>query len=355
MFDQFRVADAPPTVSTANKANRFGSEDLEIIRGINKSKPEAALTLPSITIVDNSPIQPTVRKVDDDAVVTQRDEEIVGIKYKDGQSRRFSWDNGELTKIQNPHGTELTKTSDGKWITEKNTDAGIINVQVDKSGRVSYEDTKKGEFIVIGTKGKAEKVDLPGDVAAYPDNNHRQAAVERIDKILDKKHLTEGGVATISDMHKLGLDDVDIWHGSYVSVQGDGGALYRKWSQLKEAHERDSSHEHIGQQYQLELGVGDGVVLFGIGPDGNTFFQVEHHASHEPSLTGAFGEVSRRVPSNVGNWLHGDFTFNDDHGRDKNLFDKIHQNIGKLGISPYIDKNPLIVGWHPNLQSQNYA
>ncbi len=354
MFDQIRVADST-NLSVGNKSNGLGSEDLELIRTINKSKHETALSLPGFSIVDQNPVQATVRKVDDDAVVTEKEDEIVGIKYKNGQSRRFGWENGNLTSIHNPDGTEFTKTSDGKWITEKNTDAAIANVHLDKSGRLSYEDTNKGEFIVIGTKGKSENVDLPGDVAAYPDATHRQAAVDRIHKILDGKQLTPGGIATLSDMHKLGLDDVDIWHGSYVSVQGDAGALYKSWSQLPGAQKRDSSHAHIGQQYQLELGVGDGVVLFGIGPDGNTFFQVEHHASHEPSLTSALGEVSRRVPSNVGNWLSGDFTFDDDHGRDKKLFDKIHQNIGKLGISPYIDKNPLPVGWHPNVVDPNYA
>lgn len=351
MFDQIRVADAA-NLSIASNADTLGSEDLNLVRKINKSKSETLSMLPPITIVDNNPAQPTVRKVEDDAVVMQKDDDVLGIKYKNGQSRKFGWENGEVTSIHNPDGTEFTKTSDGNWINGKGSDAAITNVRVDKSGRLSYEDTKNGDLVVIGTNGKTDKVDLPDDFSTYPDNNHRQGEVDRITKILAEENLTKSGLTTVADMHKLGLDEVDIWHGSYVSVSGDAGSLYQKWSQLPGAHKRDSSHEHIGQQYQIDLGVGDGVVLFGIGPDGNTFFQVEHHASHEFTASSVITQGFGRT---FGNWFSGEFTLDDDHGRDKKLFDKIHQNIGKLGISPYIDKNPLKVDWHPNFEAQNYA
>jgi hypothetical protein len=123
----------------------------------------------------------------------------------------------------------------------------------------------------------------------------------------------------LDDMKKLGLDNVEIWYGSNVQLNGenehsgDGGALYRKWSQLPGIASRVSSHQHLGQEYQIQTGYENSALLFGCDPQGNTYFQVEHN-----------------------------YAGCAEHGQDFNLYNKIRQNIGAVGVSPHTDKDPIV-------------
>ena len=162
---------------------------------------------------------------------------------------------------------------------------------------------------------------LPKDLDTYPTSNADRNADNLRLADLNKK-LPENSFSSVmlKDMQALGLDNVDIWYGSHVQLNGtngasgDGGALYRKWSQLPGIFPRESSHAHKGQEYQIRTGSKNSALLFGCTPEGNTFFQTEHNFAGGP-----------------------------EHGEDYDLYKLLKQNIGAEGISPHTDKNPLIL------------
>jgi hypothetical protein len=194
--------------------------------------------------------------------------------------------------------------------------------------------------------------DLGMDATYYPEPAQQPGEVARISDLLKKKPLSGEGAEIVQDLHKLGVNDVDIWHGSYIAVTGrdgkggDGGELYKKWAALDGASKRGSSHESSAQQYQIAMGPGDSVILFGKTPEGNTWFQLERHKAINMDEIGDIpDQIKGRVLANAGKWLHGDFTLDDAHGRDKALYDKIHQNIGPFGVSPYSEANPIRIAF----------
>lgn len=155
-----------------------------------------------------------------------------------------------------------------------------------------------------------------------PARQQTDAALDQLNKGLPNGDFKN---TVLPDLQALGLDNVDIWYGSQVRMDGaggqppDNGALYDKWSKLPGAKPRTSSHPTNGkQQYEIPTGDGNSVILFGEDPQGNTFFQLEHDgATSDPAA----------------------------HGRDYQLYLATHQQVGAKGISPHTDQDPIRLGW----------
>ncbi len=126
--------------------------------------------------------------------------------------------------------------------------------------------------------------------------------------------------ALVRDVRSLGVSDVDLFHGSHVVLR-DGGERYRSWRGM--GTQRISSHyrEVSSKQYEVDLGK-LGALLFGVDPNGDTWFQLEASALGKSLLQKA---------------RHGaDFLLHVASGK---------LNVGPLGLSPYTEKRgaPLIV------------
>ncbi len=272
---------------------------------------------------------------------------LTNIFYPNGESRTFGYQGNQLVSIKDKDG-KAYHLENGKWLDEKGNDTGRSNVFVAADGTYGFR-KKDGDIEVTEPGGKVNKLnekDLGKDAMLYPDQQKRAQENERIRKLIDEKGgLTDSGKTVISDARALGLDNTDIFHGSHVFVEnangkGDDGALYRKWKKLPGAEERTSSHQSKEQQYQIKVGPGDAVVLFGTTPEGNTWFQLERHAGR----AGNFAEKGVSVvKTGIGNLFHGELSIDDAHGKDFHLYQKIRQNIGPMGVSPHSDRNPVLV------------
>lgn len=159
------------------------------------------------------------------------------------------------------------------------------------------------------------------DLAVYPEGNaqciEETARIKaRVAKALPG--FSEGAKGILRELAKMGVSDIDVWHGSHIVVDGAGiePDLYDVWSKSPGRIERESSHyPNVDcQQYEVEL-PGLGAVLFGRDENGNTWLQLENHSGGK-DLVNSLGHVLDFV-------LHkasGDF------------------NVGPLGITPRTDK-----------------
>lgn len=207
-----------------------------------------------------------------------------------------------------PSAYNLERTQAIELIQSEENNLNSLTIMADRGQRISIDkSTEAPDERMLGLHS------YPESVALRRDEN------TRLDDI--NKNLPENSFSStmLKDMQSLGLDNVDIWYGSNVQLNGldgqagDGGALYRKWSQLPGIYPRESSHAHKGQEYQIKTGLRNSALLFGVTPEGNTFFQIEHN-----------------------------FAGSDEHGRDYELYRELKQNIGAEGISPHTDKDPII-------------
>jgi hypothetical protein len=271
------------------------------------------------------------------------------IFYPNGDKRSFGYKDNQLVSIKDIDGKSY-HLDNGRWLDQNGNDTGRSNVFVAADGTYGFrKNDSKIEVTEPGGKvNKLEENDLGKDALLYPDAQKRVQENERIRKLIsDKGGLTDSGKTIIADARTLGLDDTDLFHGSHVFLEnaegkGDGGELYRKWKELDGAESRTSSHQSSETQYQIKVGPGDAVVLFGITPSGNTWFQLERH----PGRTGDLLEKGASgAKTGIGNLFHGDLSFDDAHGRDFDLYKKIRQNIGPFGVSPHSDRNPVHIDW----------
>lgn len=274
---------------------------------------------------------------------------VAEIIYANGERRRFAYDGSTLTGIQEPGGKIYTREN-GEWIGPDGRPTGWSNAFVAADATFSYLDSG-GEIQVTEASGKLRSVDvddLGDDAALYPDAERRRAEIRRIEAVIrEKGELTGSGRTIIADLEKLGLDEVDIWHGSHVVVggdglAGDGGLLYERWKELDGAKSRTSSHASSDTQYQIKVGPDDAVILFGRTENGDTWFQLERHPGRTGSL---FSKIVSGGSSFVGNLADFELSFNDAHGDDYELYKKIRQNIGPYGVSPHSDRNPVRLEW----------
>src|SRR5688572_24523255 len=87
----------------------------------------------------------------------------------------------------------------------------------------SWKDDVKA--VLFWTGARALNVIDPSP--AYPKNDAaRGKRNEEIAKTVAKKKLANDPI--LADLRSLGVDDVDLFHGSHVVVE-DGGALYEEW------------------------------------------------------------------------------------------------------------------------------
>jgi YD repeat-containing protein len=268
--------------------------------------------------------------------------QVTEVEYPNGTTRTFGYDkDGVLNQYTDVDGKEFYKKKNGQWADASGKPTGNTNYVVTVDGDFEYKD-KAGVLQIVHADGSRDTVKNLGENAAlYPDPEQRDAETKRLLGLIEQKQLNRTGGIIVGDLHKLGVSDVDIWHGSHIQLidkngeNGDRGALYRKWKQLPGAEARGSSHESSAQQYQLAVGIDNAVVLIGLTEDGDTWLQFEHNAS---------GDVKDRVHSTLDNLRGGDFNTEDAHMQDYNLYRKTNQNVGPFGLSPHTDRNSLHIG-----------
>lgn len=278
---------------------------------------------------------------------------VVEITYPNGDRRNFAYDGDTLVGVKDIDG-KILKRENGKWIAEDGRKLEMSNAFVSADGVYSFLG-KNDKIYVAQSNGENRKVDhddLGKDAELYPDPEQRIQEARRIGDLRNKNGgITESGKTIVTDAGMLGLDNVDLFHGSHIVIggdgrTGDGGALYERWKKLDGAEKRDSSHESSAQQYQLKVGPGDAVVLFGKTADGNTWFQFERHPGRAGNLAEKGFDVAKTV---VGNVFDGELSYKDGHGEDYDLYVKIRQNVGPFGVSPHSDRNPVRVNWKPSI------
>ncbi len=248
-------------------------------------------------------------------------------RYGDGSTRHFDFKDKNLVGFIDRTGRHYRCDADGDWIGPDGRPAHISNVNVMPDGTFSYKKTQTGNVIVCQLDGSYKTVtpDQFGDLKLYPDSKDHAEENERLEMLAQNPgFLNQDGRKLLSELNKLGVDDIDALYGSHVvfggdgTNGGDGGALYHKLIDEYAVEERGSSHYPGTKtaQYQIITGPGNSAVLFGLTPDGNTFIQFEKNAGGSA-----------------------------DHMNDYNLYRTLDQNIGPLGTSPYTDKNPLELGY----------
>jgi hypothetical protein len=251
------------------------------------------------------------------------------LEYADGSKRHFKYDsNNNVTSFVDRTGHQYSRDANGVWDGPDGKPANISNVNVMPDGTFSYKETQTGNVIVTQLDGSYKTVsagDL-GDLKLYPDSQDRANENTRIGDLASQpNYLNPNGQKLLSELNKLGVDNVDALYGSHIVFSGDGtkggdgGKLYQQLiAEYPSAKERNSSHYPgtTTKQYQIITGPGNSAVLFGLTPEGNTFIQFEKDAAGSAS-----------------------------HTNDYNLYRTLNQNIGPLGTSPHTDKNPLELGY----------
>jgi len=124
------------------------------------------------------------------------------------------------------------------------------------------------------------------------------------------------GRRALDDIRRLGVPDVDFYHGSHVVVK-DGGRLYDSWKALG-ASPRISSHYRGVDTQQYELRLEAGVILFGKTAGEDSWFQMEAH-----------GASPQEALLHVGDYLK--------HKLEGG------QNVGPMGMSPCTEGNPIVI------------
>ena len=169
----------------------------------------------------------------------------------------------------------------------------------------------------VGFVAGAHVLQVVDHSPAYPeDDTDRAKAATRVADAIEKRSKTwDADRRTLLEgMRGIGVDDVDLFHGSHVVVK-DGGLRYRQWQTLANARARHSSHYPGVAQTQYEIVLPKaGVLLFGVTPDGDTWFQTEAHAD-----------------SSGVDWLLHRL----DYVKHKGLG---FVNVGPLGLSPHSEK-----------------
>lgn len=167
----------------------------------------------------------------------------------------------------------------------------------------------------------------------YPTAAQAPARTKQLEAQVAAMGLSPAQQQTLALLEKHGVSTVDLWHGSHVVFDGDGGKLYEQLKALQGAEPRTSSH-YSGvktQQYQLTFGAAP--LLFGEDQNGNTWLQMEGHAFH-----------AQLDPDHLGPELK------DDALHMANYFEYLAmgkaKNIGPLGTSPHAEHHdPLHVRW----------
>jgi hypothetical protein len=200
--------------------------------------------------------------------------------------------------------------------------------------------TGKGSAIrakALQTTGAADVASPLEQYSAYPRNpEEREQCRARIHRRFDEALAAApaGARQLVDDLRGLGVDEVDVFHGSHVVIDGDAGALYDRWIALG-AHSRTAPSSHYPDvktpQYEMDL-PGIGVALFGKTASGQTWVQVEAHTGSDLLHHGIDAAVhfASLFAGAVNKALR-------DHGLPAGEGDL--SNVGPAGLSPHSEKN----------------
>jgi len=270
--------------------------------------------------------------------VLQNDQhQVTSVTYKDGTSRQFQYDGTQLSSITDTDGQVYTHTQDGRWLRPDGSDTGNKDATVLPDGTYAFLDAS-GKYQSYMPNGEHKTITLPKDVQPYPDDSQKAAESQRIAQLVDG-HLTAAGQQIVSDTTKLGVSDIDLWHGVYTT-ENDNGQLYARWSQLAAAEKRPSSShgDTSKQQYQIKMGPGNSYLLFGLDNNGNTFFQLERDGDSNlngDNGVGAVNWLARKATDAAPHIGLGGTFVESAHDHDGDYYAETHQGIGPFGLSPF--------------------
>lgn len=259
------------------------------------------------------------------------------INYPNGTSMSFGYQDGQLSEVTDTNGQSFYRqfggTNSGHWFDANGRDTGNLNATVLPDGTYAYLD-RNNNYHVTGNDGKTSSNHLSDDFKPYPDSDPQSqtAEIARIQQVLAQQPLTADGATIANDAAQRGINPIDFYHGTMVTVQGT--QLYDQWvSQLSSKQARSSSHPHDGEQYQVKLGPDNTVVLFGKTEDGkSTWFQTERDADVNLSNNPVdwIAAQASNVASGLGTDPPGIVT---NHDYDAQLYHTFHQGLGALGLS----------------------
>lgn len=327
-------------------SEQFGKvDDLEIVKTINQTK-SGFVDLPALIVpgfLEHSRIQFPARIEGNDRFkkITYADQTKLQVHLaSDGSVEKFTLRNG----------TPYSRDEQGRWVDSKGEQMPWNGVSL--KGKTFTIQNNDGSIEVITSTGQTKRYsgERTANLALYPPPDVQQKAVERIDKLITQEGgLSEQGKTIVDDAEAIGINKVDLWHGRTVvldggpGTMGDGGALYRKWKELGNTEERTSSHyqDIDAQQYQIRLGPGDSVVLFGLTDDGNTWFQFERHSGDNFDFS-APGDYIEGLGELVSGFLFGE---TDKHNLDYQMYLALgQQSVGPFGFN---DRGDLVTGILP--------
>ncbi len=194
--------------------------------------------------------------------------------------------------------------------------------------------------------GQALPWDAPTDELAAEDIRMEEA--KEIVADMEQRGFNDLEKAIVLDLLRQGMTRYqyeELLRGGHVLVEGRG--LYEKWQDLPGVYERSHSSSHYrdpvkhrpdGPKWGNQYGIGTnmlGAVLFGPGPDGSTFIQLEGHEVGMPENLRDLDETSLVSRTEFG--LHMV-----DYGLYK--LDPDQKNRGPHGTSFHNDSKPLIIG-----------
>lgn len=333
--------------------------DSAALAQLNSKSNTADQFLPTLTFTDSSKPAETPIKTNEPPAQTgdnagKNPNELNGTKIERDSS-------GKATSYA-ADGYSVAQHDNGKWYYHQDNKDGskyveVNNVQMDSNGKVSFHET--GLFGKDGSIGGGEAPhetpsNVLGGLQSFTDSAAHTVLGDNVantvgNALVDTAHGSKVGIDqtmiqmdkfaqmfgnneikpteswknALADIAGRGVSPSDIFNGANVQLSNppDGGAFYDKWKNLPGVERADSSHESIGQQYRLKTGIGDSSMLFGIGADGNTFFQVEQNDFKNNPLADPIQDAKHFV----------DFL----------TYTVTDSNVGPGGISPRTDKRPI--------------
>lgn len=188
---------------------------------------------------------------------------------------------------------------------------------------------------------------------------------------MDKRKLDATERTIIESLIKRGLTHeqyLELLHGGHVLIEGR--SLYKGWQNLEGVYDRSGSNSHYrkpddwerdgpkwGRHYGVDTGRLGGV-LFGPGPDGSTFIQLEGHGARVDFLDADIdvdvrpsSPIGGRPPLTVDGGVNVDVKGENAVELSKHMvdwgkyrLDSEHKNRGPHGTSVHNDIHPIVLG-----------
>ncbi len=184
---------------------------------------------------------------------------------------------------------------------------------------------------------QAFRTELEKLIGPYPSPAQRPARTAKLDAAVAKMNLPADQQAVLQQLAKSGTSTVDLWQGSHMVFDGDGGKLYDYLKSQSGAEARSSSHYPSVATQQYQLMIGKAPLLFGKDQQGNTWLQMEGHAFHQ-NLSLNLEKLTDQLGDDI---LHlRDYRHYLELGK--------AENIGPMGLSPHSElHDPLHLTYTP--------